>query len=172
MDVSSLSSTTATWQAAPAGGTSGARGPEKTMTSVADLLGMSTDDLKSALKSGSTMADLAKSAGVSEDDLESTIASTLPATGPDGVSATDMAAKIASGHGPHGHPQGAPPAKPAADAAGGLDTLSSALGVSSSDLLARLTDGTGISDLLSENPQVAAQLTASQNKGAVVDGYA
>jgi hypothetical protein len=169
MDVSSLSST-AVWQS-PGTSSSAARGPEKTNKAVADLLGMSTDDLRTALQSGKTMADLATSAGVSEDNLESTIAGTLPATGPDGVSATDMAAKIATGHGPHG-PQGPPPAKPDADAAGGLDALSSALGVSSSELRDRLTDGSGISDLLSANPDVAAQLTASQNKGAIVDGYA
>jgi hypothetical protein len=35
----------------------------------------------------------------------------------------------------------------------------------------RLTDGTGISDLLSQNPDVADQLTAMQNRGALVDGY-
>jgi len=118
------------------------------------------------------MADLAKSAGVGEDDLESTIASTLPATGRDGASATDVAAAIAHGQGPHGPHGGPAPTAPAAGGAGGLAAFSSALGVSSSDLVDRLADGTGISDLLQGNPQVAAQLAASQNKGALVDGYA
>ena len=36
----------------------------------------------------------------------------------------------------------------------------------------QLSDGTGIADLLADNPQVAAQLTATQHKGAVIDGYA
>jgi uncharacterized protein YidB (DUF937 family) len=145
-----------------------AGGPEKTMKAVAEKLGMSTDDLKSALKSGSTMADLAKTAGVSQDDLVKTIASTLPTTGPDGASidTTTMATNIANGVRPER------PEKPQADLNQGLDSLSGALGISSSDLLDRLTSGTGISDLLSGNPQVSAQLAALQNKGALVDGYA
>ena len=36
----------------------------------------------------------------------------------------------------------------------------------------RLTDGTGIADLLTGNSGVAAQLSASQHKGALVDGWA
>jgi uncharacterized protein YidB (DUF937 family) len=129
---------------------------------------MSTDDLKSALKSGSTMADLAKSAGVSQDDLVTTIASTLPATGPDGAATdtTAMATNIANGVRPQR------PEKPEADLNQGLETLSGALGISSSDLLDRLTSGSGITDLLTGNPQVSAQLAALQNKGALVDGYA
>ena len=37
----------------------------------------------------------------------------------------------------------------------------------------RLTDGTGITDLLAANPDlVRAAVGLSQNKGALVDGYA
>jgi hypothetical protein len=31
--------------------------------------------------------------------------------------------------------------------------------------------GTGIADLLAQNPDVSAQLAESQNRGALVDGY-
>jgi uncharacterized protein YidB (DUF937 family) len=163
MNVSSVGSTAAM---RPAGAPHG--GHEKTLKAVAEKLGMSTGDLRSALKSGSTMADLAKSAGVSQDNLVKTIASTLPTTGPDGaaVDPTAMATNIANGI----RPQRA--GKPEPDLSTGLDALSGALGISSSDLLDRLTSGSGITDLLSGNPQVSAQLAALQNKGAIVDGYA
>ena len=168
MDVSSLSSTTALWPTSTAAQSSQARGPEKTLQSVADLLGTDAESLKAELKSGKTMADLASAAGVSSSDLVATIAASLPAQGPDGVAtdSTAMATAIANGQRP------GPPPKPPVDAGSGMDALSGALGVSSSELLQRLTDGTGIADLLKDNPQVAAQLAAAQNKGAVVDGYA
>jgi hypothetical protein len=171
MDVSALASSSALWStaAAPSASTSPAKGPEKTLQAVASLLGTDTDSLTTALQGGKTMTDLAAAAGVSQDDLIATIEATLPAQAPDGTATdtADMASKIASGH-----PQGPPPPKPPVDAASGLDALSSSLGVTSDDLLQRLTDGTGIADLLQQNPAVAAQLSAAQNKGAVVDGYA
>jgi uncharacterized protein YidB (DUF937 family) len=164
MNVSSVGSGAAMRpQGAPPGG-----GHEKTSRAVAEKLGMSTDDLKSALKSGSTMADLATTAGVSQDDLVTTIAATLPTTGRDGATldTTAMATDIANGVRPQR------PEKPAADLGQGLDALSGALGISSSDLLDRLTSGSGITDLLTGNPQVSSQPAGLQNKGALVDGYA
>jgi uncharacterized protein YidB (DUF937 family) len=130
---------------------------------------MSSDDLQTALKSGSTMADLAKTAGVGQDDLVATIKATLPTQGPDGatVDTTQMATNIANGVRP-----GPPPAKPGVDVSQGLDSLSGALGISSSDLADRLASGSGIADLLAANPQVSAQLAAVQNRGSLVDGYA
>ena len=62
-------STSALWKTASSSTTTPAKGPEKTMKAVADLLGMDADSLKEALKSGKTMSDLAKTAGVSQDDL-------------------------------------------------------------------------------------------------------
>ena len=167
MNVGSLSSTSALWPTSTAG-SSQLRGPERTNAAVADLLGTDAQSLKAELQSGKTMAELAATAGVSQDDLISTIAATLPAQAPDGAATdtTAMATSIAAGQRP------GPPPKPPVDAGSGMDALSSALGVSSSQLLQRLTDGTGIADLLADNPQVAAQLAAAQNKGAVVDGYA
>ena len=173
MSISSLSSTSSAWATAqtsstsrPAGPPPGGGGPEKTNAAVADLLGIDTDDLTSQLKSGKTLSEIADAAGVSNDDLVSTIQATLPTDAPAG-----MAADIASGTIPALGGSGGPPPKPPVDAQSGIDALSSALGVSSDDLLERLTDGTGIQDLLDSHPDVAAQLNASQSKGSLVDGY-
>ena len=76
-----------------------------------------------------------------------------------------MATGIANGARPARGP------KPDVDLAQGIQALSSALGISGPDLLDRLTNGTGISDLLAQNPDVSAQLAANQNRGALVDGY-
>ena len=168
MNISSLTSSSAVQQLQRPAGPPPGGGPEKTQAAVADLLGMDTDALQEALQSGQTMSDLASAAGVSQDDLVATIAATLPAQGPDGAALdpTELAAKIAGGR------QQGPPPKPPVDASSGVDALSGALGISSSELLQRLTDGTGIADLLEQDPDVAAQLSATQNRGAVVDGYA
>lgn len=172
MTVSPLTTTTATAAAAPAH--RGHRISDATMDAVASKLGMSPDDLKSSLASGQSMTDLAQKAGVSKDDLVSTIASTLSPQG--GADPTQLATRIAD----HARPtSGArPPQGGGGDGGGGssvgqgIDALSSALGISSDDLVQRLTDGTGIADLLTGNSDVASQLSAAQNKGALVDGWA
>jgi uncharacterized protein YidB (DUF937 family) len=151
-------------------------GLEKTVKAVADQLGMSTDDLRKALAGGQSMSDLAAAKGVSKEALVQTIASTLPSTGRDGAAldATAMATRIADST------RQAPPPRPSASSSGtassdlgqGIEALAGALGVSTDDLLERLTGGSGISDLLSANPDVSSQLAALQNKGGMVDGYA
>jgi len=122
-------------------------GPGKqTMDAVAKELGMSTDDLQKALGSGQSMTDLATKAGVSKDDLVTTIAATLPGQGADGrsVDPTEAATRIAD-HVRGSRPSGPPPsssAAPSGSALGqGVDALSSALGISSDDLMKRLTEG-------------------------------
>ena len=166
MNVSTLTSTSATAAVAQSRGHHRG-GHEKTMQAVADKLGMDPEDLKKALKGGETMSSLAAKKGVSQDDLVATIAATLPAQRPDGVAidTTSMATGIANGTRPER------PNKPGADVAQGIQALSSALGISGQDLLDRLTNGTGIADLLAKNPGVSAQLAQNQNRGALVDGY-
>lgn len=84
-----------------------------------------------------------------------------------------MASDIASGAiGRPGATGGGGHRKPPVDAQNGIQALSGALGVSTEDLMARLADGTGIQDLLDSTPEVAAQLSSNQQKGALVDGYA
>ncbi|SDP59266.1 hypothetical protein SAMN05660199_04323 [Klenkia soli] len=169
--ISALSSTSAAWATAqtqrPSGPPPGGGGPEKTNAAVADLLGIDADTLKTQLAGGKTMSELAEAAGVDEDDLVATIQATLPTDAP-----SAMATDIASGKIGPGGPAGGPPPKPPVDAQSGIQALSDAFGISSDDLLARLTDGTGIQDLLDANPQVAAQLSSNQSRGALVDGYA
>jgi uncharacterized protein YidB (DUF937 family) len=167
MNVSSLAGTSATAPVDRPHGPHRGGGPEKTMKAVADKLGMDPEALKKALDGGATMSNLAAQAGISQDDLVSTIAATLPAQGPDGVAidTTSMATGIANGARP------GRAAKPEVDVAQGIQALSSALGISGSDLLDRLTNGTGIADLLAKNPDVSAQLAQNQNRGALVDGY-
>ena len=167
MNVSSMTSTTATAPVDRPHGPHQGGGPEKTMKAVAEKLGMDPDALKKALGGGETMSSLAAKAGVSQDDLISTIAATLPAQSPDGVAVdtTSMATAIANGARPER------PEKPGVDVAQGIEALSSALGISGSDLLDRLSSGTGISDLLAQNPDVSSQLAQLENKGALVDGY-
>lgn len=150
---------------------------DTTMKAVADKLGMSTDELKKALASGQSMTDIAQSKGVGKDDLVSTIAATLPTTGRDGstIDTTQMATRIADST------RRERPSRPSSDAGTasgsdsdlgkGIEALASALGVSSDDLLQRLTDGSGISDLLQANPGVSSQLSELQNKGSIVDSY-
>jgi uncharacterized protein YidB (DUF937 family) len=167
MDVSSLTSTSATTQVQRPHGPHKGGGPEKTMQAVAEKLGMDPDALKKALDGGETMSGLAAQAGITQDDLISTIAATLPTQGPDGVAidTTSMATAIANGSRPER------PEKPGVDLAQGIEALSSALGISGADLLDRLSSGTGVSDLLAQNPGVSSQLAEIQNKGALVDGY-
>ncbi|SDO01397.1 hypothetical protein SAMN05660199_01124 [Klenkia soli] len=168
--ISALSSSASTWATSatqrPSGPPPGG-GPEKTNAAVADLLGIDADTLKAQLSSGKTMAELAQAAGVSNDDLVATIQATLPADAPQSM-ASDIASGAMGGPGAAGRGHH----KPAVDAQSGIQALSSALGVSTEDLMARLTDGTGIQDLLDSNPKVAAQLSSNQQKGALVDGYA
>jgi hypothetical protein len=171
--------TSGTLSSATAGGVGGALhghgGFQKTLSAVADKLKMSTDDLKKDLASGKSLTDIASSAGISKDDLVSTIASTLPSTTPDGsaVDTTSMATRIADSVRKTPPPSSSSStSSPDSDLGKGIDTLAGALGISSDDLLQRLTDGSGISDLLSANPGVSSQLADLQNRGALLDGYA
>jgi hypothetical protein len=133
MNVSSLTGTTATRLMGPPPGPPPADGPAKTLQAVADKLGLDPEELKKALGGGSTMSSLAAESGISQEDLIATIAATLPAQGPDGVATdvTSMATQIANGSWP------APPKRPEVDLAQGIEALSSALGISGSDLLER-----------------------------------
>ena len=79
-----------------------------TMDTTAQLLGMSTDDLQSALKSGQTLDDLASAKGVSSTDLTTAIKTDIQANKPAGApdlsddQLTQMATNIAAAKGPGG----------------------------------------------------------------------
>src|SRR5262249_41979708 len=137
------------------------------MDNTAQLLGMSTDDLQSALKSGQTLDDLASAKGVSSTDLTNAIKTDIQADKPAGA------------HGAHhGHHHKSNSDSDATTADNNLATLASSLGVSQTDLLSKLTQGVDFGSLLGEsdtatNPYSAdASTTATVDGGVAVDTYA
>jgi len=144
-------------------------GPD--LSKVADLLGMTTDDLRQAVKSGSTMNDLAAAKGVSHDDLITAIkagmaqrpggassnaagAAVSAAADPDNDGDVDsIAEKIAAGKGPRG-PGGPPPAgggrRPTGVNQADTDTaekVATLLNMTKDELFSAVTSGTSLGDL-------------------------
>lgn len=82
------------------------------MSNTADLLGVSTDELREAQRSGTTLSDLATQKGVSSDDLMKSVTADLKANKPEGApelsdsQLADMASNIAAGKRPQGPPPG------------------------------------------------------------------
>jgi uncharacterized protein YidB (DUF937 family) len=152
------------------------------MTNTAELLGMSTDDLEQARKSGTTLADLAAQKGVSKDDLVNSIVSDLKANKPDGApelsdtQLTTMATNIADGKRPHhghGHGHGQQPTQaPANRANDNLQSLADELGLDSGTLLDEMSSGgVDVSDLLSQT-SYGRTVTDTLGSGVAVDQYA
>jgi hypothetical protein len=184
MNISSVPTTTALPQAT--------RQPPKppTFDNAAKLLGMSTDDLQSALKSGKTLDDLAQDKGVASSDLTNAVKADLQAGKPAGApdlsddQLTLMATNVAAGKGPggphgahHGH-RHAGDSDDATTADANLADLASSLGVSQTDLLSKLTQGVDFSTLLGQSSSPAnaysasGATTATANGGVAVDTYA
>jgi hypothetical protein len=97
---------------AGAGGIGGGARPdrEKMLSSTADLLHMSVDDLKSKLDAGQSLDDVAKAQGVSHDDLVASIVQNMKANAPAGANVADaqltaMAERVAA-RVPHGNHHG------------------------------------------------------------------
>lgn len=132
----------------PAGGSTSA---PPVLSSVANLLGMSTDDLMTSLKSGSSMSDLASQKGVSRDDLLAAITQGLQTdqsaatTGQSGQSSA-LAGQIADqkglpGHHHHHHHGGGSPSSSSTDLQQNVADLSTALGISSEQLVSAIQSG-------------------------------
>jgi hypothetical protein len=87
---------------------------QQAMAPVAQLFGMSTDDLMSAVKaSGGSLADYAAAKGISSSDLTAAIKQGLQANAPNGVQLSDsqltnLAQRIEQ-HKPGDRPPGPPP---------------------------------------------------------------
>jgi hypothetical protein len=122
----------------------------KTMQPTAKLLGISTDELKQDLESGTTLSQLADEKGVSRSDLLASIKQGLKDGAPSGVQAPDdatldeIAGNIADGK----RPQGPPPPPPPSSQDGSqrvqqsISSLADALGVDPDQLLTQLnSDG-------------------------------
>ncbi|WP_448629737.1 hypothetical protein [Cellulomonas soli] len=93
-------------------GRSGAPGHVQT---AAQTLGLSTDEVMSALDQGQTLADLAEAQGVPRDDL----VAALVADAPDAVAASgdveSFVSSLVDGTGPTGGPAGPPPPPPSGE---------------------------------------------------------
>jgi uncharacterized protein YidB (DUF937 family) len=147
------------------------------MTNTAKLLGMSTDDLEQARKSGETLTDLAADKGVSKDDLLASISEDLKANKPDGApdltdgQLTKMATSIADGKRPHRGAHGPRGGDADGDRSqSNVDSLAKELGINSSTLLDALNgDGFDVSSLLGQS---GYGLDASAASGLAVDRYA
>jgi len=130
--------------------------PAESLTSTAQLLGISTDDLATALRSGTKLSDLAAEKNVSKDDLVKSIAADLKANAPAGAPALDetqlthIATNIADGkrpsfhHGRHHRDGESVPDPP------GLSAIASALDMNETDLLDALEKGTNLADLATQ----------------------
>jgi hypothetical protein len=125
---------------------------QQAMAPVAQLFGMSSDDLMSAVKaSGGSLADYAASKGISSSDLTAAIKQGLQANAPNGVQLSDsqltnLAQRIEN-HKPGDGPQGPPPgAAGGASATGSSSTIKKELEQLIADLKASesttATDGT------------------------------
>jgi len=141
------------------------------LTNTASLLGLSSDDLSSALHSGTSLADLAQQKGVSNNDLLSSVETDIQANPPSGAPslsptqlqqiATSMIdGSLATSSGPA--------------ASNNLRSLASSAGIDPLMLLQQLSSGGDLSKLLSDPGATGygSTLGGSVNGGILVDDYA
>ncbi len=124
------------------------------LDSASQALGMTTQDIQTALQGGQSLADLAQQKGVSSDDLVTAIAGGLQQLA--GSDATQVAQKIAShkggfgGHRHHHHAAGGSAPNASSASSSPFQVLSQTLGMSRDELLSRLESGTSLPDLLQQ----------------------
>lgn len=155
------------------------------LDSTAERLGMSTDELASAMRSGTTLVDLAAQKGVGKDDLVKSIAADLKANAPadappvDDARLTQMATSIAEGKRPglHHHRPGDESGDQSRETST-LATIASTLGMEDSDLLTALESGTSLPDLASQHGTTmqaildALTAAAGDGRGIAIDAKA
>lgn len=146
---------------------------------VASKLGMSDDELKTALRSGTTLLELAADKGVARDDLLSALKEGIAAAKPEGApelsveQIDEMAEAIASGNPPprpdgaHGGPGLRGFGTTGENLAKGLGNLADQLGLDIDALLEQLANGTSLSDLL----EVSRATHDASPQGNQVDTY-
>jgi hypothetical protein len=194
--MSSMSiSGTGSWNASITGsavsGTSGTQGTSghhhhhggDIIATAAKALGMSTDDVKSALRSGKSLDDLAKDKRVSHDDLVKAIKAGMPKGLQNSDKADAIAERIVT---TNGMPAGGPPpgGRPDGDDVTGtgvfganltatqsktLDQLASLLGTDSGSLLSSLKSGTNLADLVQSKGIDSGKLASVLQDGLLVD---
>jgi lambda repressor-like predicted transcriptional regulator len=190
MAISSATTTPVQWQT----GTTPSPPPDfgKNMQSVADLFGMSTDDLKSQLQSGKSLADIAQSKGVSRDTLVSTLEKSMQANAPanapagfasqldnivnhmvdhKGMGGPGGMGGVGGGHHHHG-------ARQATDVSNVdfqsntdslLSTIANQLNVSPSDLVSQMESGMSLTDISTQAGTDPTQLFQSIGTGNAVN---
>ena len=136
------------------------------MAKVAELFGLSTDEVKSKLSDGTSLDDLAEQRGVTHDDLIAAIKEGLPAD-----QATDeVAEKIAGNEGapppPHGGPKGVNAGLRDDDK---LSRLSTLLDVDSEDLTDQATTASSLVNLLQSNGVDLSRLRSVFASGDLLD---
>ncbi len=151
---------------------------------VSGLLGMSADDIASAVQSGKSLDDLASAAGVSHEDLVAALKAGAPQELQGSSRLDAMVEDIASHKGmPMGGPggPGGPPPGPPPGASGVmsgeltnsqqtmLEQLSSLLGTTSDELATSLQSGTSLADLLGDKGVSLGQLASALESGFLVD---
>ena len=141
MNVSSIGNAGAFTGVAGAGAQDFRARMQQSMAPVAQLFGMSSDQLMSQVKaSGGSLADYAASKGISNADLTAAIKQGLQSSAPNGVQLSDsqltnLAQRIEN-HKPGDRPQGPPPVS--ANATGGSSGSASAIKTDLEKLIADL----------------------------------
>lgn len=150
------------------------------MEAAAKTLGLSPDELRSALRSGASLDDLATQKGVAKSDLVAAMAQDMKAKAPAGATGIDYTAmaeqlvgKLPGSGSPAGPPQPPPPVPDDSESADSpvLTALSGVLDMSASDLRAALMSGTRLADLL-ESRGISTQGLQNQpwlTQGILVD---
>ena len=136
-------------------------GIRQAMGSVAEKLGMSSDELESALKGGSSITDLAAKKGVSRDDAVAALAAGLKANAPQGMAVSDDRATAMAQRMVDGPPAGMqPPGEGGMPAAGSASRLAEAFGgqQGGQDILARLMAGEDVGSVASGSGMGSADL--------------
>jgi lambda repressor-like predicted transcriptional regulator len=177
--IASISSSTQTQSTMAIGGAgrSGARpgGGGDPLSSVADLLGTTSDELIEQLRNGSSLSDLATKAGVSRDDLLGAIREGLPPA-PEGVTDVDVTSLvegIADRAGLPGparteRPSGPPPTREGSMAQ--LEGVADLFGMEIEDLIDQLESGTtSLADLASQQGVSTDQVFQALSSGMFAD---
>ena len=161
---------------------------QQVLQSAGSVLGMSTSDLTTALRSGQSMAQIAQQKGVSQSDLTNAVTQALNTAAQNGASlptdASSMAQQIVSqtggpsGHHHHHHHHGGSSTDGSSSSTDGsadsmLSSISSALGMQPTDLLQALVGGTSLQTLAQQNGVSEQSLEGlvgnGQGQGLAVD---
>jgi lambda repressor-like predicted transcriptional regulator len=136
---------------------------QQVLQSAGSVLGMSTGDLTTALRSGQSLAQIAQQKGVSQSELTGAVTQALNTAAQNGASlpadASTMAQRIvnhtggASGHRHHHGGSSTDGSSSGSETSGDsmLSSISSALGMQPTDLLQTLVGGTSLQSLAQHN---------------------